>query len=383
VKTVQSPRIAWLLPVAWFYWQPTLSEFTKLFPQTKIFTALWPGWARGFEDTLEVEIVGERKVIEVKPGTEGYGSSFTYVSPAVVNPLLRFRPQIIFTNAFGIWTTLALLLKPLWRWKVVIAYEGSSPGVDFRNSRLRLLVRQMMASVADAFITNSHAGREYLTQVLHFEESRAFVFPYEIPSAKSLLEGFEETDLPHPELQQPVFLFVGRVIPRKGLDVLLQACLLLEQKGFKNYTLLVVGDGEQREKLQTFTREHDLTSCVKWVGHVNYDQINSYFQAADVFVLPTLEDTWGVVVLEAMLFGKPVLCSSGAGTSEMITDGENGYVFDPKQPQELAVLMQKFIDSPQIIEEMGKRSYQKILQYNPETASQFLAKVVSFLVQKS
>lgn len=383
MKTVQSPRIAWLLPVAWFYWQPTLSEFTKLFPQTKIFTALWPGWARGFEDTLEVEIVGERKVIEVKPGTEGYGSSFTYVSPAVVNPLLRFRPQIIFTNAFGIWTTLALLLKPLWRWKVVIAYEGSSPGVDFRNSRLRLLVRQMMASVADAFITNSHAGREYLTQVLHFEESRAFVFPYEIPSAKSLLEGFEETDLPHPELQQPVFLFVGRVIPRKGLDVLLQACLLLEQKGFKNYTLLVVGDGEQREKLQTFTREHDLTSCVKWVGHVNYDQINSYFQAADVFVLPTLEDTWGVVVLEAMLFGKPVLCSSGAGTSEMITDGENGYVFDPKQPQELAVLMQKFIDSPQIIEEMGKRSYQKILQYNPETASQFLAKVVSFLVQKS
>lgn len=377
-------RIAWLLPVTWFYWQPTLCEFTKLFPTTKIFTALWPGFAQGFEDTISVEIIGERKVLEAKSEAAGYSSSFTYVSPSIVMPLLRFRPHVVFTNAFGIWTILALFLKPICGWKVVIAYEGSSPGVDFQNSKFRLLIRQMMAAGSDALITNSNSGKRYLMHFLQCDEKKVFAYPYEIPSAKSLLEGCEEINeinvLPS-ELQEPIFLFVGRLIPRKGLKVLLQACLLLKQKGYEDYTLLIVGDGKQREELEAFTRHNHLETCVKWIGQVSYEQINTYFRRADVFVLPTLEDTWGVVVLEAMLFGKAILCSSGAGTSELLTNGENGYVFDPNNPEELASLMQKFIDFPHIAHEMGKKSYESIAEYTPEAASESLAQVVNFLLQ--
>ncbi|MCU0527793.1 MAG: glycosyl transferase, partial [Elainella sp. Prado103] len=101
-------RIAWLLPVAWFYWQPAIAEFTKLFPQTKVFTALWPGFAKGFEDALDVEVVGRWKVMRLTDGLEGYGSSLTLVPLGVVRSLLQFRPQLIFSNSFGIWTILAL-----------------------------------------------------------------------------------------------------------------------------------------------------------------------------------------------------------------------------------------------------------------------------------
>ena len=62
--------------------------------------------------------------------------------------------------------------------------------------------------------------------------------------------------------------------------------------------------------------------------------------------MPTIEDTWGVVTLEVMLFGKAVLCSVGAGSSELVIDGENGYVFEPTQSEKLAQMMQKFIDCP-------------------------------------
>lgn len=376
-------KIAWLLPVAWFYWQPAISELAQEFPNTRVFTAKWPGYAKGYENALEVEVVGQRKVLEVSPSQAGYGSTFTYVSPAVVWPLIRFRPHIIFTNSFGIWTLLALLLKLIWRWKVVIAYEGSSPGVDFTNSKMRLLLRRLMVQVADAAISNSQSGRAYLTDVLHLAPDKAFAFPYEVPSALSLLTS-DDTAEPVSKpvavpMQKPTFLFVGRIMPRKGLRLLLEACVLLKNSGYKDYTVLIVGDGKQRAELESYTAAHQLEDCVTWVGLVDYDQISSYFHQADVFLLPTLEDTWGVVVLEAMLLGKPVLCSTGAGTSELIENGRNGYVFAPDDASALAEIMSKFIVQPDLAHRMGEQSKQVMAQYTPEKAAQFLAQVTRFV----
>jgi glycosyltransferase involved in cell wall biosynthesis len=372
-------RIAWLLPVAWFYWQPAISELAQEFPDTKVFTAKWPGYAKGYENALEVEVVGQRKVLEVTPSQAGYGSTFTYVSPAVIWPLIRFRPHIIFTNSFGIWTLLALLLKLLWRWKVVIAYEGSSPGVDFSNSKARLLLRRFTVQVADAAISNSQSGRAYLTDVLHLSPDKAFAFPYEVPSARSLLTSDDSTDSVAVPTQKPTFLFVGRIMPRKGLRLLLEACVLLKELGYKGYEVLIVGDGKQREELEEYATTQQLDDRVTWVGRVDYNQISSYFHQADVFLLPTLEDTWGVVVLEAMLFGKPVLCSTGAGTSELIENGRNGYVFAPDDASALAEIMSKFIVQPDLATRMGEQSKEVMAEYTPEKAAQFLAQVTRFV----
>jgi len=372
-------RIAWLLPVAWFYWQPAISELAQNFPCTKVFTALWPGYAKGYENALEVEVVGQRKVFEVTPSQAGYGSTFTYVSPAVIWPLIRFRPNLIFTNSFGLWTLLALLLKLLWRWKVVIAYEGSSPSVDFTNSKVRLLLRRLMMQIADAAISNSQSGRAYLTEVLHLAPDKAFAFPYEVPSALSLLTSDETAKPVAVPTQKPTFLFVGRIMPRKGLRLLLEACVLLNNSGHQGYRVLIVGDGEQRAELESYAATHQLGDCVTWVGRVDYDQISSYFHRADVFLLPTLEDTWGVVVLEAMLFGKPVLCSTGAGTSELIENGRNGYVFAPDDAPGLAEIMSKFIVQPDLANRMGEQSKQVMAEYTPEKGAQFLAQVTRFV----
>ncbi|MGL4622621.1 MAG: glycosyltransferase family 4 protein, partial [Chroococcidiopsis sp.] len=298
---------------------------------------------------------------------------------SIIFHLLRLRPHAIFSSSFGIWTILALLLKPLCWWRVIIAYEGSSPDVDYRNSALRLLVRRLMVKFADACITNSQAGKAYLVDILNAKDSRVFVQPYEIPDTKTLVIQ-ENIDLDNSQLQRPVFLFVGHIIPRKGLQILLAACKILQQQGYREYTLQVVGNGSQQEELAKFAQEHHLTDCIQWVGRVDYNLISTYFRNADVFVLPTLEDTWGVVVLEAMLLGKPVLCSTGAGTAELIVNGENGYVFDPNQPEKLAELMRQFIDRPTAIEDMGKKAQQIMSQYTPEAASKCLTQVTNLVL---
>ena len=373
-------RIAWLLPSAFYYWQPAISKLAQLFPQTTVFTGLWQGFAPGFENSFAVEVL-ERKVIQLTRTSTGYGNNFTYLPLNIINRLLRFKPDLIFTSSFGVWTMLALLLKPLAKWRVVIAYEGSSPSVDYRGSAPRLALRRAMVKAADALITNSKAGKAYLIDILKAKESNVFHQPYEVPATTALVGCTKEDKHSNlHQLQRPVFLFVGGIIPRKGLHLLLEACVVLQKQGYRNYTLLVVGDGAQRQELEAFSQTHELADCVKWAGRVNYGNLGAYFNSADVFVLPTLEDTWGVVVLEAMALGKPVLCSKWAGAAEMVIEGENGYLFEPQQPEELAKVMRRFIEQPNLSKSMGDKSQQLMAQHTPEVAAQFLAKVTSFAV---
>ncbi|WP_019502681.1 glycosyltransferase family 4 protein [Pseudanabaena sp. PCC 6802] len=380
MKNTDSPCIAWLLPVAWFYWQPSLVEFTRFFPNTTIFTGLFPGFVKGSEEQLKIEVVGQFRVIEINRDKGSYGDNFTYLSPKIIGHLLRLRPQVIFSSSFGVWTILALLLKLLFWWRVIIAYEGSSPGVDYRNSALRLFVRRLMVWLADAYITNSQAGSAYLIDILKAKKDRVFVQPYEIPDERTLPGSAEVKEPKALELQRPVFLFVGHVIPRKGLPLLLQACAMLQARGYEQYTLQIVGDGSQQQELKAFCQEHHLSDRVQWAGRVAYDSIGNYFHNADVFVFPTLEDTWGVVTLEAMLLGKPILCSQGAGTSELVVHGENGYVFAPDDPDKLADLMQKFLNEPDLIPAMGERSKQIMAQYTPVAAAQCLAEITKLVM---
>lgn len=377
MNNIKNCRVAWLLPVAWFYWHPVLSNFTKLFPRTTIFTGLFPGFARGFETSFLVEEVGKMKYIEASQTATGYGKTgFTYLSPKIVGKLLKFKPDVIIADSFRIWSLFALLLKPLARWRVILCYEGSSPSVDYLNSAPRLSLRRAMVKAADAYITNTKAGKYYLTKVLNAEENRVFAMPYEVPDAKSLLGHPQQAEVSHLELQQPIFLFVGHIVKRKGLHFLLQACSLLMKQGHYNYTLLIAGEGEQREECEAFSKNNNLEDCVKWLGRVDYDQLGAYFQKADVFILPTLEDTWGLVVLEAMLFSKPVLCSKWAGSAELIVDGENGYVFDPHQPEKLAELMLWFMNNLSCIKDMGAKSKEIMANYTPEYVSTSLVKIL-------
>ncbi|MEQ8541753.1 MAG: glycosyltransferase family 4 protein [Coleofasciculus sp. D1-CHI-01] len=375
--------IAWLLPSMerQNYWQPLFKEFTKTFPQTQVYTGFWEGFVPGLEDAFTVEVVGKTKFVPTTQGT-GYSPGFISLSPRIIVELFKFQPQVIFVSGFSLWTLLSLVFKPLGRWKVIIIYDGSSPTIDYINSRRRLILRSTMVRFADAYITNTNGGKNYLTKILGAEEHRVFARPYQVPDVKTLLGQQGEEANSELEYQHPIFLFVGKLIPRKGLRFLLEACTILKQQGYQNYTVLIVGDGEQRKELEIYSQNQGLMDCLRWVGWGNYDKLGAYFRQADVFVFPTLEDIWGVVLLEAMAFGQPILCSKWAGSSELVVEGKNGYIFDPYHPEELAKHIKCFIDNPDLIISMGQQSQQLIAQHNPEAAANFLIEVTSFALNQ-
>lgn len=378
-------RIAFLYPSVELgaYWLPVLNEFRKICSQTIFYTGyLWPGFDPEAPGASAIQVVGKTRFVEATKTETGYSRGFYKVSPNIVGYLLRYRPHVIISSAFSIWTLFALLFKPLGRWRVIVIWDGSSPNVDFRDSKARLFLRRAIAHFTDAFISNSCAGKDYLLEFVRAKESSTFTRPYLVPDPKALEQRLEDTEPSIPQQQRPVFLYVGRIAQRKGINNLLKACAILQSQGYCHYTLMIVGEGPQCEELEGFCKSHNLEDCINWVGWISYSNLGTYFRNADVFVFPTLEDIWGMVVPEAMAFSKPILCSKEAGAAEMVIEGENGYVFDPHNPEALAEVMRYFIDKPDLIVSMGQKSQQLISQHTPEAAAKLFAEVTSYVLKK-
>lgn len=134
--------------------------------------------------------------------------------------------------------------------------------------------------------------------------------------------------------------------------------------------------GLPAKKVHHFVGEVAAYEFFTWEGFVPYERLGAYYDACDVFILPSWEDTWGVVVLEAMVFGKPVLCSRFAGSSELVQHGISGYVFDPGKPQDLANYMTQFIHRPQLIARYGAASRKAMAHYTPGNAAAGLSRIL-------
>jgi glycosyltransferase involved in cell wall biosynthesis len=378
-------RIAWLVPSAEFgaYWPPILHELKKLILNTIFYTGrLWPRYDPEAPGTEVVEVVGDTQFITTQKIEMGYSRGYIKATPGIIFPLLKFKPQVIFASGFSIWTLVAIIFKPIGKWRRVLVYQSSSPNVDFRDSKVRSTMRRWMGKFADTFVSNSRRGKEYLVEVIGAAESNIFAKPYRVPDAKVLSQKLENNKSVSLSLPHPSFLCVDQVIYRKGIKNLLEACTILQSQGYSNYTVIIVGDGEQRPELEALTKEWGLEKQIVWTGWIEYGYLDSYFLEADVFVFPTLEDTWGMVVLEAMAFGKPILCSKWAGACEMIVEGENGYIFESYPSEGIANAMRDLIDCPEKLVFMGQKSQQLIAEHTPEEAAKLIADVTSLVLEK-
>jgi glycosyltransferase involved in cell wall biosynthesis/O-antigen/teichoic acid export membrane protein len=382
-RSATTTRVAWLIPslARGNYMQPLFSEFAKLFPNTIVFTGVWPGFVPEYVGKFRLRCLPGYRFVTLQQGTNGYGRGFFWPPFSVIRELFRFRPNAIFTSGFSLWTVYALAFKALTGSRVILLWEGTSPTVAYLNSPVRLRIRRFMAALADAGISNMRLGIEYLRDELAVPDSKLLHHPYEVPEPSLLCAGFEATGLGR--LEHPVFLFVGSIIPRKGWSCLLHAGSILLERGFERFSLIFVGTGDQERDLQEQISSHGLGSLARQVGQVAYRNLGAYYRAADVFVFPTYEDTWGLVLLEAMAFGKPVLCSKYAGSREIVRHGVNGFIFDPYNPEELAVYMEQFIQDPRLGPEFGKCSSEMMASHTPSRAANVMGSLVARVMNRT
>lgn len=158
-----------------------------------------------------------------------------------------------------------------------------------------------------------------------------------------------------------LLLFIGNPYDRKGLEFVLKALSKVKQKNVK----LLVSGRDEPGRFQQLIDELGLTDRVSFrVGL--FTDVNKYFSAADIFILPSLYETFGLVVIEAMASGLPVVVSSSefVGASELIEDGKDGMLLkNPKDSEEIAEKLNHLISSEDAREKIGKEANKKARQY--------------------
>lgn len=172
-----------------------------------------------------------------------------------------------------------------------------------------------------------------------------------------------------------IFICVTQLIPRKGMKNLFQAWNLLENKIKSNIELIVLGDGPQKEELLNIIKHNNIDN-IHLLGNKEYQEVTIYLKEADVFILPTLEDLFSLVVMEAMSSSLPVLTSTNNGARELIYEGENGYVFDAEDISNIKLAIEKIYADRFRLKQMGKKSYEIISEYSNEKVMSKLAKIL-------
>jgi phosphatidylinositol alpha-mannosyltransferase len=160
-------------------------------------------------------------------------------------------------------------------------------------------------------------------------------------------------------------LFVGRLEPRKGFRYLLRAFPHIKQE-FPQARLIVVGAFLKKEKANhlQYVRQHHLTS-VRFVGHVSDEELPRYYRSCHVFCAPSIGfESFGIVLLEAMASGKPIVACDIPGYRDLIDDGKEGLLTPPKNESALAEAISRILRDPVLQLRMGEQGRIKASHYS-------------------
>ncbi len=156
-------------------------------------------------------------------------------------------------------------------------------------------------------------------------------------------------------------LYVGRIEPLKGLDILLKAFALLHNAA--NTRLLIVGGSPERdaelERLNTLASNLDISDLVTFSGAVNQELLPAYYNAADVFVLPSWYESFGLVALEAMSCAVPVVVSRVGGLKTFVDNGKTGYLIPWRCPEAFAHKLETLLENPSLGQAIGRTARRK------------------------
>lgn len=157
-----------------------------------------------------------------------------------------------------------------------------------------------------------------------------------------------------PKKDEIRILFVGRLVERKGVEYLLEALKSLKKEVRMNAKLIIVGKGNQREKLEQKRENLKLNkNDVVFMGRVSENELANQYRSCDIFVLPAIVDSkgdtegLGVVLLEAMSFKKPVIASRVGGITDIIKDKKTGILVNEKSPEEISKAIEFLIRNPE------------------------------------
>ncbi len=241
------------------------------------------------------------------------------------------------------------------------------------RASMRLQARAERTSVqrAERVLTVSEHSGERLSVLYGVPRDRIRIVP---PAFDGQAWQAALARAPRP-IDGPLVLSVARLYPRKNLASLVRAARLVRDRE-PRVRFRIVGDGPERRRLEALVRSLDLEQTVHIVGQLDYDSLVSSYASCDVFCLPSRQEGFGLVFLEAMAAGKPVVACRDTAAQELVTDGLNGLLVDPADDGALADALLRLVGDEGLRTRLGAAGRPRVDAYDPETIARRFVRVL-------
>lgn len=261
--------------------------------------------------------------------------------------------------------------------KGVIADELTNErGIVRAMLRVQATCERLAVRRADAVVSTSRYSRQRIVQAYGVPAAKVVIVPELID-----LSAWTAEALPHGEMgaDPPAILAVAHMYPRKNLGLLLKAFARLRDAGvpFRGW---MVGDGPSRRAWERLRDSLALQDRVTFLGTIPRRQLVERYRQAAIFCLPSRQEGFGIVFLEAMACGKPIVAARAAAVPETVADGETGFLVDPDDPEALARSLTALLRDPDLRQGMGEAGRRRVERYRADrVAGLFLETVQSAL----
>lgn len=183
-----------------------------------------------------------------------------------------------------------------------------------------------------------------------------------IPNGINVEDMFNgKSDLIEKYKGKKIILSVSNLIKIKGIDYNLKAIAELKKK-YPEIIYLIVGDGSEKENLENLTKELKMQDYVKFLGELSHNKVMEYMSICNIFSLPSWNEGFGIVYLEAMANQKPIIAVRGQGINDIIKDKKNGLLVDPKNIDSLTEALNFLSSNPEQNEKIGRRAKKLVLE---------------------
>ena len=304
---------------------------------------------------------------EYKFGAEDFGDFLANkkiripFQPGLVKMVKSLNPDVLITDGFFQWTYAALWLRKFNKIPHVMCYERTSH--TERNAQgIRTKYRKLVSKYIDIYCASGKLCGEYLGEL--GIDKKNITYGHMVADVSGIAK---KSVLRSSKNSLKTYLYVGKLIERKGINQLLEAWKVFQDKKEEQVALQIVGDGELKDFVIDYCEKHKINT-IELLGFVDYDKMYKIYAQADVFLIPTLEDNWSLVVPEAMSNGLPILCSKYNGCWPEYVTESNGWVFDPLDRENfINQLNQSYLCGN--LNVMGEKSKDIISNHTPKNAA--------------
>lgn len=277
--------------------------------------------------------------------------------------LARLRPEVLVVGGFDQPALLEAMAIAHPMGIRTVLWSGAH-GLASAGSRLMRPVKRWAVQRADAFVAYGTSAAEHLVELgadpsliitsRNAVDVAAFRRePHQADAAK-IREGLHAAG-------RVIVLFVGQLIARKGVDSLIEAVGKVS-----NAHLVLVGSGPDRAGLEALA-DRCCPGRATFLGSVPYARLPAHYAAADVFVMPSRAEVWGLVLNEAMAAGLPVVSGRRAGaTRDLVVAGQTGFSIDPDEIEEFAGCLTRLVEDPVLRNRAGKAAARLIAEVTPQ-----------------